>query len=55
VSDRRSESDGPTPGNADAVYFAARAEQVGTDGIEIFDRCSAAQGLDASGAERVPL
>jgi pyridoxine/pyridoxamine 5'-phosphate oxidase len=42
-----------TPGNGDAVYFAARAEQVGTDGIEIFNRCGAAQGLDAWTAERV--
>jgi hypothetical protein len=40
-------------GDAEAVYLAAHGEQVGTDGIEIFDRCGAAQGLDAWGAERV--
>jgi len=34
------------PGDADAVYFDARAEPVGSDGLEIFNRCGAAQGLD---------
>ena len=42
-----------TPGDADAVYLAARAEPVGTDGIEIFSRVSAAQGLTGWTAERV--
>ena len=42
-----------TPGDADAVYLAARAEPVGTDGIEIFGRVSAAQGLEGWTAERV--
>jgi hypothetical protein len=42
-----------TPGDADAVYLAARAEPVGTDGIEIFGRCSQAQGLEVWTAENV--
>ena len=42
-----------TPGDADAVYLAARAEPVGTNGIEIFNRVGAAQGLEQWGAERV--
>ena len=42
-----------TPGDADAVYLAARAEPVGIDGIEIFNRVGAAQGLEQWGAERV--
>jgi hypothetical protein len=41
------------PGEADAVYLAARAAEVGTDGIEIFDRCCEAQGLEAWTAARV--
>jgi Pyridoxamine 5'-phosphate oxidase len=42
-----------TPGDADAVYLAAHAEPVGADGIEIFSRVSAAQGLEGWSAERV--
>ena len=42
-----------TPGDADAVYLAARAEPVGTDGIAIFNRVGAGQGLEQWGAERV--
>jgi Pyridoxamine 5'-phosphate oxidase len=42
-----------TPGDADAVYLAARAEPVGTDGIDIFSRVSAAQGLEGWNVERV--
>ena len=42
-----------TPGDADAVYLAARAEPVGTDGLEIFNRCGAAQGLDPWTTDRV--
>jgi hypothetical protein len=42
-----------TPGEAAAVYLAARAEPVGTAGLEIFGRCSEAQGLPAWTAEQV--
>ena len=42
-----------TPGEADAVYLAARAAQVGTDGIEIFSRCCEAQGLEPWTAAKV--
>jgi hypothetical protein len=41
------------PGEADAVYLAARAEQVGTAGLEVFGRCSEAQGLPVWTAEQV--
>jgi nitroimidazol reductase NimA-like FMN-containing flavoprotein (pyridoxamine 5'-phosphate oxidase superfamily) len=34
-----------TPGDAEAVYMEARAEQCGTDGFEVFARESEAQGL----------
>jgi hypothetical protein len=42
-----------TPGDADAVYFAAHAEPVGTEGLEIFGRCSQAQGLSVWAVEDV--
>jgi nitroimidazol reductase NimA-like FMN-containing flavoprotein (pyridoxamine 5'-phosphate oxidase superfamily) len=42
-----------TPGEADAVYLAARAARVRTDGIEIFNRCGAAQGLEPWPAAKV--
>jgi nitroimidazol reductase NimA-like FMN-containing flavoprotein (pyridoxamine 5'-phosphate oxidase superfamily) len=35
-----------TPGHARAVYIAARAEQVAPDEITVFQRVSAAQGLE---------
>ncbi len=38
-----------TPGDADAVYLAARAEPVGTDGMEIFSRCCAGAGTGGRG------
>jgi nitroimidazol reductase NimA-like FMN-containing flavoprotein (pyridoxamine 5'-phosphate oxidase superfamily) len=36
-----------------AVYMEARAEQAGTDGLEVFNRESEAQGLPPWGPERV--
>jgi nitroimidazol reductase NimA-like FMN-containing flavoprotein (pyridoxamine 5'-phosphate oxidase superfamily) len=41
-----------TPGNAQAIYIEARAEQVDA-GLEIFNRCSIAQGLPEWPRERV--
>jgi hypothetical protein len=41
------------PGNARAVYVAARAEQVDRAEIGVFRRVSAAQGLDAWTEESV--
>jgi general stress protein 26 len=34
-----------TPGNAEAVYMEAHAEQCGTEGFEVFTRESQAQGI----------
>jgi len=36
-----------TPGDADAVYLAARAEMVASDGLAVFNRVGEAQGLRA--------
>jgi hypothetical protein len=36
-----------TPGDADAVYLAARAEMVEPDGLAVFNRVGAVQGLRA--------
>jgi nitroimidazol reductase NimA-like FMN-containing flavoprotein (pyridoxamine 5'-phosphate oxidase superfamily) len=36
-----------TPGDADAVYLAARAEMVEPDELDVFNRVGAAQGLRA--------
>jgi hypothetical protein len=41
------------PGDADAVYLAARAQQTGGEGLDVFNRCGAAQGLAPWGEERV--
>ena len=42
-----------TPGDAAAVYMEARAEHVGVDGIDVFDRACEAQGIPTWGVERV--
>jgi nitroimidazol reductase NimA-like FMN-containing flavoprotein (pyridoxamine 5'-phosphate oxidase superfamily) len=42
-----------TPGDGRAVYVAARAEQVDPAELGVFQRVSAAQGLDAWTEERV--
>jgi pyridoxine/pyridoxamine 5'-phosphate oxidase len=42
-----------TPGEARAVYMAARAEQVDPSGIDVFNRCSEAQGLEVWTAANV--
>jgi len=42
-----------TPGDGLAVYMEARAEQSGTEGLDVFNARGAAQGLSAWGPEKV--
>jgi predicted pyridoxine 5'-phosphate oxidase superfamily flavin-nucleotide-binding protein len=41
------------PGHAQAVYVTARAELTDGTGLDVFNRASAAQGLDAWPPERI--